>query len=130
MKEEAMSEEMKEKKKLADFVKSVHRDLRKKLKSGEKSIGNIWKDHCKNTEVLQDYASAMQKLATVHWGPQQLERIQWCRKTLLEYFKSGGLKKCIEKDYKRLKREKTGPEFNPENFGDLEAACSNKNLEM
>ncbi|XP_061178797.1 S-adenosylmethionine sensor upstream of mTORC1-like isoform X2 [Saccostrea echinata] len=105
-----MSEDTEEKKKLADFVKSVHRDLRKKFKSGEKSIGSIWEEHCQNTEILQDYAAAMQKLATEYWGPQQLERIQWCRKTLLEYFKSGGMKKCIEKDSKRLQRRNHIPE--------------------
>lgn len=100
---QTMSEDMEEKKKLATFVKSVHKDLRKKFKNGEKDAKDIWKEHCQNTGKLQDYAEAMKKLATVHWGKQQQERVHWCRKTLLEYFR-GGMKKCIEKDQRRVQR--------------------------
>lgn len=94
---------MEEKKRLATFVKSVHKDLRQKLKNGERDAKDIWKEHCQNTEKLQDYAEAMKKLATIHWGSQQLERVQWCRRTLLEYFR-GGMRKCIEKDQRKLQR--------------------------
>jgi hypothetical protein len=71
---------------------------------GEKDIQDIWKEHCKNTENLREYSAAMQELATVHWGDQQWERIQWCRSMVMEYYRGGGLKKCIQKDCKRLQR--------------------------
>ncbi|XP_055998750.1 S-adenosylmethionine sensor upstream of mTORC1-like isoform X2 [Ostrea edulis] len=125
-----MSEDTEEKKKLASFVKSVHKDLRKKFKTGEKDIHDIWKEHCKNTDNLRDYSEAMQKLATVHWGDQQSERIQWCRNTVVEYFSGGGQKKCIEKDCKRLQRQTTVAEFPPDRSDILKAQSTTCRLDI
>ena len=71
---------------------------------GERDVEDIWKEHCQDKGKLQEYAEAMQRLATLHWGNQQQERVHWCREMLLEYFKGGGMEKCIEKDSRRLQR--------------------------
>ncbi|XP_052264895.1 S-adenosylmethionine sensor upstream of mTORC1-like [Dreissena polymorpha] len=85
---------------LADYVKGVHADLRKKFKSssGEGDLERIWIEHCGNKTVLSQYADAMHTLATEHWTKNQETRIDWCREVTHEYFMKGGLQKVLDKE--------------------------------
>ena len=72
-----------------------------------KSSDTIWAEHCRDTDTLKQYATAMHQLATDHWSKNQQEtRIEWCRQTALEYFLQGGLKSALDKDFKRSERRK------------------------
>ncbi|KAJ8302342.1 hypothetical protein KUTeg_021329 [Tegillarca granosa] len=86
---------------LAGIVKGVHADLRKKYKKNSDGFNEVWEEHCQNTPKLVEYADAMHRLATDHWGKLPETRIDWCRDTTLEYFIHGGLKKVLEKDKRR-----------------------------
>ncbi|XP_060080978.1 S-adenosylmethionine sensor upstream of mTORC1-like [Ylistrum balloti] len=90
---------------LAGVIKGLHADLRKKFKkcTGTDDFEQIWKEHCNDSNTLRQYADAMHQLATDHWTRLPETRIDWCRKTILEYFHGGGLKKALEKVSRRVK---------------------------
>ncbi|XP_043944628.1 S-adenosylmethionine sensor upstream of mTORC1 isoform X2 [Protopterus annectens] len=72
-----------EQEKLSGVVKGVHRKLRKKYKE----VGDfekIWREHCKDEELLSEYALAMKNLADGHWAKtsEGEGRIEWCRRLL------------------------------------------------
>lgn len=50
---------------LANFIKSVHINLR--LRSREIGPESAWEEHCKDRQTLEKYAATMKELATVHW---------------------------------------------------------------
>ena len=52
----------------AVIMKSKKKYYFTKLFLGGNNHEEIWKEHCKNTEVLTQYAEAMHKLATQHWN--------------------------------------------------------------
>ncbi|XP_033745370.1 S-adenosylmethionine sensor upstream of mTORC1-like [Pecten maximus] len=89
---------------LAGIIKGLHADLRKKFKkcTDADDFEQIWKEHCSDTDTLRQYADAMHHLATDHWTRLPETRIDWCRKTILEYFHGGGLKKALEKVSRRI----------------------------
>ncbi|XP_069141999.1 S-adenosylmethionine sensor upstream of mTORC1-like isoform X2 [Argopecten irradians] len=91
---------------LAGIMKGLHADLRKKFKKYAKDFEQIWKEHCGDTETLRQYADAMHHLATDHWTKLPETRIDWCRKTILEYFHGGGLKKALDKVSRRIQVHK------------------------
>lgn len=57
----------------------------------------VWREHCQDTILLSKYADAMHHLAKDIWTKNPETRIDWCRKTCLEYFQGGGLQKFMEK---------------------------------
>lgn len=85
-----------EHKNLAQFLKSVHSDLRT---SSHKLGANIaWSEHCENSTLLKKYSNCMQKLATTHWkASDKTSRIQWAADLCMEYFNST-IEKYINRD--------------------------------
>ena len=64
----------------------------------------IWVEHCEDEACLDEYAYAMQHLATEHWATKHPDdRIKWCYHVCKEFFIHGGLGKALEKD--RRKRQ-------------------------
>ncbi|CAH1264785.1 BMT2 [Branchiostoma lanceolatum] len=92
-----------EKEKLSGVVKGVHAKLRRKYREvGD--FDKIWQEHCEDEQSLSEYACAMRLLAVDHWKkttPSDHDRIEWCRRTCYEFFRGGGLLKCLEKDDRR-----------------------------
>ena len=58
----------------------------------------VWREHCEEGSLLQEYANAMHHLAVEIWTKHPETRIDWCRKICREYFLEGGLKKVLEKE--------------------------------
>ncbi|XP_076351393.1 S-adenosylmethionine sensor upstream of TORC1 isoform X2 [Tachypleus tridentatus] len=63
---------------------------------------DVWKAHCNNLSERQEYAQAMQKLATTVWATNNT-RIEWCLEACRSYFSGGGLEYWIKKDAKDKK---------------------------
>ncbi|XP_046750572.1 S-adenosylmethionine sensor upstream of mTORC1 [Diprion similis] len=84
-----------EHKDLAAFIKSVHSNLRKESQIYGPEAA--WRRHVAESETLQKYAKAMQKLATKHWAENVADpkkntkcRIDWVKSQCWEYFFRGG----------------------------------------
>ena len=72
----------------------------------------VWKKHCEDTKSLEEYASAMCRLAVNHWTRQAPEgRVEWCHKTMSEFFRGGGLERLMGKQRRRLQ------------FAEVESQC-------
>ncbi|XP_058455683.1 S-adenosylmethionine sensor upstream of mTORC1 [Malaya genurostris] len=76
---------------LSQLIKSVHKELRESTKTSEPD--QVWRDHLSNQKVLNQYATAMHKLATCHWdknmhvsSKQANCRIEWVVNSCREYF--------------------------------------------
>lgn len=65
----------------------------------------VWHQHCQDQSVLSVYAESMKTLAQRHWTKHSKTRIDWCRETISEFFREGGLKKALEKEEKRQRHE-------------------------
>ncbi|XP_046627771.1 S-adenosylmethionine sensor upstream of mTORC1 [Neodiprion virginianus] len=85
-----------EHKDLAAFIKSVHSNLRKE--SQIYGPETAWRRHVAESDTLQKYAEAMQKLATKHWAENVADpkkntkcRIDWVKSQCWEYFFRGGI---------------------------------------
>ena len=51
----------------------------------------IWLEHCEDEASLDEYAFAMQHLATEHWSAKHPDdRIKWCHHACRDYFFRGG----------------------------------------
>ena len=62
----------------------------------------VWENHCSDKVSLEEYASAMRKLAVNHWTKQSPEgRVEWCYTMATEFFSGGGLKKLMEKQKRK-----------------------------
>lgn len=79
---------------LSDVIKNVHATLREEAKNYGPEIA--WKRHISQKDILQKYASSMQKLATTHWVENNLNtksstysRIEWIKSQCEEYFLNG-----------------------------------------
>ncbi|XP_043289904.1 S-adenosylmethionine sensor upstream of mTORC1 [Venturia canescens] len=94
-------------KKLANFIKSTHNQLRKE--SRLYGPMEAWERHLARTEVLKNYATSMRELATNHWeqneqimGKQEGAAIhcrnQWIRSRCYDYFFKGGKAKFDQKE--------------------------------
>lgn len=76
---------------LAAYIKNVHSVLRRRLTEGT-SPEKVWEEHVSedgtDVELRQQYAIAMQSLATEHWDDDEHSnsRIQWIVKATTEYF--------------------------------------------
>ncbi|CAI9721847.1 probable methyltransferase BMT2 homolog isoform X2 [Octopus vulgaris] len=92
---------------LAGVVKSVHADLRKKYRETGGDFQKIWEEHCKNGQLLTDYADAMHHLAVDHWSYLPQTRITWCRDIIHKFFLQDGLQKARDKDMRRLRHHQT-----------------------
>lgn len=90
-----------EHRRLANVVKGVHADLRKKYRQNGGDFHRIWKEHCQNGQLLTEYADAMHHLATDHWAQLPQTRITWCQEVALDFFLKGGLQRAIEKEERR-----------------------------
>ncbi len=86
--------------------------------STDGDFDEVWEEHCKNADLLEEYAEAMHHLAIDHWdkNPDTTSRIDWCRRNCLQYFYEGGLEKALEKE---LKRKLFAEKENLESGGDF-----------
>ncbi|XP_076169971.1 S-adenosylmethionine sensor upstream of TORC1 isoform X2 [Ptiloglossa arizonensis] len=80
---------------LANIIKSTHATLREDAQNYGPEIA--WKLHVTRKDVLQKYASSMQKLATTYWTESNLNsknvilcRVEWIISQCKEYFLNGG----------------------------------------
>lgn len=94
-------EKLQEHRRLANVVKGVHADLRKKYRQNEGDLNKIWKEHCQNGRLLTKYADAMHHLATDHWAQLPQHRITWCQEVALDFFQRGGLQQVLDKEKRR-----------------------------
>ncbi|XP_022245598.1 probable methyltransferase BMT2 homolog isoform X2 [Limulus polyphemus] len=86
---------------LVQIIRNVHEHLRYAYKQGH-DADDVWKAHCSNLSERQEYAQAMQKLATTMWARNNT-RIEWCLEACRSYFSGGGLEYWIKKDAKDKK---------------------------
>ncbi|GFN88786.1 hypothetical protein PoB_001529200, partial [Plakobranchus ocellatus] len=89
---------------LAAEIKGLHKQLRRAYRENGGDYVSVWNRHAQDHESLQRYAQAMHLLATQHWASHPDTRIQWCRRTALEYFMGGGMRRALEKDARRRLR--------------------------
>ncbi|XP_013165910.1 PREDICTED: probable methyltransferase BTM2 homolog [Papilio xuthus] len=80
-----------EHKELAYYIKEVHASLRKS--SSKIGFRRAWLEHSKNEDILKKYAKCMERLATVHWDSNCLDksnavvsRIQWSADFSYNYY--------------------------------------------
>ncbi|XP_044734124.1 S-adenosylmethionine sensor upstream of mTORC1 [Chrysoperla carnea] len=85
------SEEQKE---LANFIKSLHTNLRTNAKIH--GADTAWESHKQQKQVLEKYAKYMETLAIKYWEPNSdnqdktaFSRIKWCVQECEEYFPVG-----------------------------------------
>ncbi|KAK2719547.1 S-adenosylmethionine sensor upstream of mTORC1-like [Artemia franciscana] len=81
---------------LASFIKGVHKSLRDKCSVSE-NADQIWKEHCQNKQLLDEYARSMKSLATEYWNLSDEEgkkqsRNNWTKEIILDYFRNEGIK--------------------------------------
>ncbi|XP_015437263.1 PREDICTED: probable methyltransferase BTM2 homolog [Dufourea novaeangliae] len=88
---------------LADVIKTTHATLREEAQNYGPEIA--WKRHVTRKDVLQKYASSMQKLATTYWLENNLNtkhttlcRVEWIKSQCEEYFLNGGIQKYDDKE--------------------------------
>ena len=86
---------------LSEFLRNVHQQLRNtaRIVGGEEA----WTEHCKNRNLLQEYAKAMHKLATNHWESNLRLTSASCRniwtcKVCDDYFKQGNILHFRQRD--------------------------------
>ncbi|XP_038067552.1 S-adenosylmethionine sensor upstream of mTORC1-like [Patiria miniata] len=93
-------------KKVSGVVKGVHAKLRKKLKEADGDYERIWLEHCEDEASLDEYAFAMQHLATEHWSSKHPDdRIKWCHHACRDYFFRGGMSRALTKDKRRRQHD-------------------------
>lgn len=92
-----------EHKELAYYIKEVHASLRKS--SSKIGFRRAWLEHCENEDVLKKYAKYMERLATVHWDNNCLDkshdvvsRIQWSADFCYNYYINEQYVKFREKE--------------------------------
>ncbi|KAK9298278.1 hypothetical protein QLX08_008296 [Tetragonisca angustula] len=83
---------------LANIIKNTHATLRQEAQNYGPEIA--WKRHTCRKDILQEYASCMQKLATTHWMQNNINtkgstcsRIEWIKFQCEEYFLNEGKQK-------------------------------------
>ncbi|CAH1396492.1 unnamed protein product [Nezara viridula] len=105
---------------LADFIKSVHINLR--LRSREIGAEAAWEEHCKDHQKLEKYAVTMKELATVHWEKNikihsDQSGILWVVDKCNWYFFGEGKGLFISKELKMASRYSMTCDFNNVVFG-------------
>ncbi|XP_012287349.1 probable methyltransferase BMT2 homolog [Orussus abietinus] len=97
-----------EHKRLADFIKAVHNDLREKTHLY--GATEAWRRHVEQRDVLQKYATSMEALATKHWVKpgedprKQQTSVKWIENECMEYFINGGLEKYNEREIEIIQK--------------------------
>lgn len=93
-----------EQKELANYIKSVHHSLR--VESKKRGVKEAWQMHCKQKDVLEKYAKAMQQLATGFWktDDNSESRINWIIIHCKKYFLEGGIAVEREKEWRKSNR--------------------------
>jgi len=77
----------------ADFIKSLHADLRLEAQNNIDDSEQIWDNHVKDGS-LAEYSSAMHQLATQHWKTSEgSSRISWVTDQVKKFFFRGDRKK-------------------------------------
>lgn len=82
-----------EHKQLSAFVKSIHQMLRRETQKN--GADKAWQEHCSKSEILQEYATSMQKLASTFWEQNLVDeksarcRIKWVSEKCVLYFFEG-----------------------------------------
>jgi hypothetical protein len=89
---------------LANNIKSVHKDLRERVLKGEQ-VEEVWKSHLENTEILNNYAQSMEKLATTYWLNQENSRVSWIFNQIENYFWLGGIDSEYLREVKLAKKK-------------------------
>ena len=93
-----------EHKRLASFIKSVHKTLRSA--SSDRAPEEVWAEHLGKEALLQEYARCMQELATEHWTDDtESSRITWTRSQVTSYFRAGGREREHSRDFKFARRK-------------------------
>ena len=93
-----------EHKRLASFIKSVHKTLRSA--SSDRAPEEVWAEHLGKEELLQEYARCMKELATEHWTDDtESSRITWTRSQITSYFRVGGREREHSRDFKFARRK-------------------------
>uniref|UniRef100_A0A1B6DD62 S-adenosylmethionine sensor upstream of mTORC1 n=2 Tax=Clastoptera arizonana TaxID=38151 RepID=A0A1B6DD62_9HEMI len=92
----------KEQRKLSDFIKGVHQNLR--IQSHKLGVEKAWTLHCQETDTLKKYAEYMHRLAVDFWDKNNNEdvkmcRIKWVVFQVNEYFINGGKDKAQKREY-------------------------------
>ena len=94
-----------EHKRLASFIKSVHKTLR--TASCDRAPEEVWTEHLAKEALLQEYARSMQELATEHWTDitEESSRISWTRSQITNYFRAGGREHQHGRDFKFARKK-------------------------
>ena len=94
-----------EHKRLASFIKSVHKTLR--TASSDRAPEEVWAEHLAKEALLQEYARSMQELATEHWTDvtEESSRINWTRGQIISYFRAGGREHQHGRDFKFARKK-------------------------
>ena len=87
---------------LASFIKSVHKDLRDRSRSGDPE--RIWSEHLEDESLLEKYALSMKLLATKYWTNEDNSRINWIYDQIYQYFFQEGYMHERQRDIKFSKR--------------------------
>lgn len=93
-----------EHKRLASFIKNVHKTLRSA--SSDRAPEEVWAEHLAKEALLKEYARSMQELATEHWSDDtESSRITWTSDQIIAYFRSGGREREHGRDFKFARRK-------------------------
>jgi len=94
-----------EHKRLASFIKSVHKTLR--TASCDRAPEEVWAEHLAKEALLQEYARSMQELATAHWtdATEESSRINWTWGQIISYFRAGGREHQHGRDFKFARKK-------------------------
>ncbi|KAL6446868.1 hypothetical protein ACFW04_001353 [Cataglyphis niger] len=90
-----------EHKRLADTVKGIHALLRAECQ--QYGAEAAWERHMARNDVLQNYATSMEKLATTYWADNNSKngtycRMEWIKTQCKEYFLNGGKEKYDKRE--------------------------------
>ncbi|KAJ4438862.1 hypothetical protein ANN_14815 [Periplaneta americana] len=105
-----------EQQQLSAFVKKVHHMLRSEAR--KVGVNEAWKEHCSKSDILQEYAVSMQKLASEFWeqnaedGSKSAQsRIKWVVQKCVHYFYEGEREKRRNKEKERIKKIECSENF-------------------
>jgi len=86
-----------------EVIKKTHSVLRENF-FNTKNLQLVWENHCKDENLLKQYATAMKNVAISKWDVKSSgqDRIKWCIDICKEYFHGKGLLKQLQKDFRRF----------------------------
>uniref|UniRef100_G3MRE7 S-adenosylmethionine sensor upstream of mTORC1 n=1 Tax=Amblyomma maculatum TaxID=34609 RepID=G3MRE7_AMBMU len=83
---------------LVAVIRGVHEKLRLDYQTNGDG-DQVWRDHCEDVQARKRYAESMFQLATTVWPYK--DRIEWCHKTMREYFFEGGLEHVLRRHHRK-----------------------------